>query len=84
MTTERRFANLDDATAARIHDVLLEAIGAALKDRVQVLLDHGLTDEEVNAHLKVCTPRVNQWRIETLGLIERALNDPLAPSWRMH
>ena len=57
MTTGRRFANLDDAAVARIHDLLLEAIGAALKDRARVLLDNGLTDDEVNAHLKTCIPR---------------------------
>ena len=83
MTTERRFANLHDAAVAHMNDVLLEAIGAALKDRARVLLDHGLTDDEVNAHLKACIPRVNQWRRDTLSLIERALNDPLAPTWEL-
>ena len=70
-------------TDDRINDVLLEVVGAVLKDRAEVLLGQGLTDDELNVRLASYIPEVNQWRADTLRLIERALNEPFAPTWEL-
>ena len=84
MTTERRFANLDDATVGRIYDALSEVISIVIKDRAEILLGQGLTRDEVNEHLKAYVPRVNQWRADTLRIIEHFLDEPFAPTHELH